>query len=63
MSYEQDLENLIMDELLPIYLVGCRSLGIKSDTNKILKKLMEIRRSRRKLPALLNRDFSKLDQS
>lgn len=43
-AYSKALEELIMDQLLPMYLVGCASSGISSDQNKILKDLLEARK-------------------
>lgn len=53
-KYAEELELLIMDKLLPMYLVGCRSSGVRSEQNEILKKLLETRRkSRSQVCALL----------
>ena len=53
-KYAEDLEQLIMDKLLPMYLVGCRSSGVRPDQTEILKKLLEVRRkSRTNVCALL----------
>lgn len=62
MKYEEELENLIM-EMLPMYQAGCRASGTSPDTSSIIKKLMEARKSRIKLPALLDKDFSELGKS
>ena len=62
-KYIKELEDIIMDELLPMYLVGCRSSGIKPNTNKILSKLLEARSLKEEVPALLDKDFSKLGKS
>ena len=53
-AYSKALEDLIMDQLLPMYLIGCRSSGKPSDQNQILKDLLEARKKTRdKLCALL----------
>ena len=61
-AYVLALENLIMDDLLPMYLIGCRSAGVDPKMSSILKKLMESKALRREYPALLDKSFSvKLD--
>jgi hypothetical protein len=57
-SYVLELENLIMDELLPMYIAGCRSTGRTPNTSEILKKLTQARSRRSEYPALLDKDFS-----
>lgn len=59
-AYSLALENIIMDELLPMYLVGCRSSGKAEQQNPILIKLMAARReaSKQKICALLDKNFS-----
>ena len=63
MEYEKELENLIFEELLPLYLVGCRVQGVRPQTNEIIKKLMELKRNKTVLPAILDKNFGVLDQS
>lgn len=54
-KYAEELEVLIMEQLLPMYLVGCRSSNVRPDQNEILKKLLEVRRkSRSNVCALLS---------
>lgn len=53
-KYIQELEDLIMDVLLPSHIQYCRNMGIDPRTNDILSKLMEIRKNKRKLPYLLD---------
>ena len=59
-KYVAELENLIMDELLPMYLVGCRSSGVTPSTSRILQKLLTAQRLKEEVPALLDKDFSVL---
>lgn len=59
-AYSRELENIIMDELLPMYLVGCRSSGSVNKQNSILVSLMEARRARGKeICALLRPNHAK----
>lgn len=60
-AYVKELENIIMDELLPMYIIGCRSAGRNPMTNAVLDKLMKARILRKEIPYLLNKDFSKTD--
>jgi hypothetical protein len=52
-KYVSALEDLIMDELLPMYIVGCRSTGIDPRANAILAKLMDARKLREEIPWIL----------
>ncbi len=47
-TYVKKLEDIIMDELLPMYILGCQSQGTQPKQNEILVKLMEARRTSRK---------------
>lgn len=57
-KYIKELEDLIMDELIPMYLVGCRSSGRDPKLNLIQKKLLELRSGIVELPALLKKRSS-----
>ena len=50
------LEDLIMDELIPMYIIGCRSIGKKPMVNSILDKLMKARGERRDTPWILKKE-------
>lgn len=52
-KYVEALEDLIMDELLPMYMVGCRSVGIDPKSNQILAKLMDAKKKQGETPWLL----------
>ena len=52
-SYVKELEDLIMDELLPMYLAGCRSSGRTANMNDILVRLMRAKTARKETPWLL----------
>ncbi len=52
-QYVKQLEDLIMDKLLPGYIENCRNSGIDPKTNQIISDLMKIRRSKREIPYLL----------
>jgi hypothetical protein len=52
-KYEIELENIIMDDLIPMYLIGCRSSGIDPKLNTLLKKLIEARGLQREICFLL----------
>ncbi len=54
-EYVTALEDIIMDELLPMYIVGCRSVGRDPKSNQILEKLMNARMSRRETPWILKK--------
>lgn len=53
LEYVRELENTIMDDLLPMYLAGCRSCGVDPRMNQVLKRLMEARGLRQEMPYLL----------
>lgn len=55
-KYETELENLIM-EMLPMYQAGCKATGSVANTSIIIKKLMQIRRNRVIVCALLDTEF------
>jgi hypothetical protein len=52
-EYIKSLEDLIMDELLPMYIIGCRSSGRDPKVNEVLKKLMENKKLKKEMPWLL----------
>jgi hypothetical protein len=52
-KYVKELENIIMDDLLPMYIVGCRSVGIDPRANAILRKLLESKNLEKEIPWLL----------
>ncbi len=52
-KYVLELENLVMDELIPMYIIGCRSVGRKPLVHSILDKLMKARGERREMPWIL----------
>ena len=52
-EYLMALENCIMDDLLPMYIIGCRSVGKDPATGPILKKLLESRTLKTPIPWLL----------
>lgn len=54
-AYLEALENCIMDDLLPMYLVGCRSVGREPAQNEILKKLLDARTLKTHVPWLLKK--------
>ena len=58
-AYVKQLENIIMDDLLPMYIMGCRSVGINPNTNIIVSKLIDARKLKEEIPALLNAEFGK----
>ncbi len=55
-KYVLELENLVMDELIPMYIVGCRSVGRSPGTGEILAKLMKARGERRETPWILKKN-------
>jgi hypothetical protein len=57
-EYLMALENCIMDDLLPMYIVGCRSVGRDPGSNAILKKLLDARTLRGETPFLLKKPIS-----
>lgn len=54
-EYLMALENCIMDDLLPMYLIGCRAVGREPEQNSILKKLLDARTLRTPVPWLLKK--------
>lgn len=52
-AYVLALENIIMDDLLPMYIIGCRSVGIDPKSNLVLKKLMDAKMEQREIPWIL----------
>lgn len=55
-NYVAALEDIIMDDLLPMYIVGCRSCGVDPKSNQILAKLMEARNKQKEMPWLLKKN-------
>lgn len=58
-EYIAELEDLIMDELLPMYLIGCRASGVDPKMNKMLSRLTSARSLKQQVPALLIKGFDK----
>jgi hypothetical protein len=54
-NYIKELEDLIGDELLPMYLVGCRAVGKPARTTEILKKLLVLKKLDKPIAALLRK--------
>lgn len=54
-EYIAALELLIMDDLIPMYIVGCRSRGIDPKVQPLLRRLMEAKRKPNKVAYLLRR--------
>ncbi len=54
-DYIKELENCIMDELIPMYIIGCRSSGRDPNVNPILKRLLEARELKQQIPKLLQK--------
>lgn len=54
-DYINELENCIMDELIPMYIVGCRASGKDPNMNPILKRLLEARELKQQIPKLLQK--------
>ncbi len=54
-EYINELENCIMDELIPMYIVGCRASGRDPNVNPILKRLLEARELKQQIPILLQK--------
>lgn len=54
-EYINELENCIMDELIPMYIVGCRASGRDPNVNPILKRLLEARELKQQIPKLLQK--------
>lgn len=55
-AYINELEKLITEELLPVYLEHYRLLGRPAPTKKINAKLINAMRAKRKVCRLLERD-------
>jgi hypothetical protein len=51
-TYTDDLENFIMDELLPAYIESKTRNGENPNQSYIVKKLLKIMRERRQVPAI-----------
>ncbi len=52
-KYVKLLEDLIMDDLLPMYIIGCRASGVDPKSNLILDKLMKARNEQKEIPWIL----------
>lgn len=52
-EYTSALENLIMDDLIPMYIVGCRSRGVDPKLQPLLNRLMKAKRAPNKVAYLL----------
>lgn len=55
-KYVLRLETLIMDELMPMYLVGCRVSGVNPRQNEIIAKLMDAMNAKEETPWLLKNE-------
>ena len=51
-KYTEALETLIMDELLPMYIVGCRSKQVDPKLQPILKRLLAAKKKLNPIPYL-----------
>lgn len=52
-EYTRALETLIMDDLIPMYIVGCRSKGINPNLQPLLKRLLAAKKKPNKVAYLL----------
>lgn len=52
-KYVAALEDLIMDELLPMYLVGCRVTGIDPKSQQVMARLLEAKGQQLETPMLM----------
>ena len=57
-QYIEDLENFITDELIPAYIESKVRNGQNPNQSYIIKKLLDIMKSKKQIPALL-RPFKK----
>lgn len=55
-AYTRELERLIIDELLPIYLTHARLTGDKDAFKRINPQLIAAMKKRRKVPKLLEKE-------
>lgn len=55
-KYMRELEDLITDELFPMYIIGCRATGIDPRANEIIARLMDIKGYKEEVPYLLRMD-------
>ena len=55
-AYLEELEDCIMDDLLPMYIIGCRSVGVDPRTNVVLDRLMQAKKLKEEVPFLLRKD-------
>lgn len=54
-AYIKALEDLIMDELMPMYIVGCRASGRDPKSSEVLQKLMAAKKLQKEIPYLLDK--------
>lgn len=52
-EYVLELENLVMDRLLPAYIEHCRRKGIDPNQHEIVKDLLRIMKKKKEVPLLL----------
>ena len=52
-EYVLELENLVMDRLLPAYIEHCRRNGIDPNQHEIVKDLLRIMKKKKEVPILL----------
>lgn len=52
-EYVLELENLVMDRLLPAYIEHCRRKGIDPNQHEIVKDLLRIMKKKKEVPILL----------
>lgn len=56
-QYIKDLENFIMEELLPAYIESYSRRGLDANQSYIIKKLLAIMKTKKEVPALLRIKF------
>lgn len=54
-EYVKELEDLIMDKLLPGYIENCRTKGIDPKIQEISSHLLKVKKLYKPLPALLRK--------
>ena len=52
-EYVLELENLVMDRLLPAYIEHCRRKGIDPNQHEIVRDLLRIMKKKKEVPILL----------
>ncbi len=55
-KYVLELERIIMDELMPMYLTGCRVCGVDPKSNQIVASLLAAKELQNETPYLLKND-------